>query len=324
MANVPITLACGDFARVMLLSTGAVQPEGIDLTFITSQPAVAEDRIAVMTRVMNDPGVHGGEASMAAHLRRIDSGDRRFIALPVFVLRNFVARDLYVRAGGPIRSVADLPGKRVGMYNWVASGSIWYRHFLRHVGVSPASIAWWIGDTNAPLVSEHQVSLPDGVHSVPEGRFMAQMLLDGSLDAVFSWQRPTGYHPVNGPIVRLFSDIRAVDRDYFRHTGVFPPQHLVVLRRDVWERAPFSARALTDAFIRANDLFTRGQRMFPYAAPWLELELEETAEVMGENFHPHGLEANRAVIEKFCRQAHALGITSRLISVEEYFEDYLL
>jgi hypothetical protein len=31
---------------------------------------------------------------MAAHLRRIDNGDRRFVGLPVFPLRNFTARDL--------------------------------------------------------------------------------------------------------------------------------------------------------------------------------------------------------------------------------------
>ena len=78
---------------------------------------------------------------MAGHLRRIDQGDRSLVALPVFPLRNFTARDLYVRKDGPVRTPADLRGRRVGMYDWVASGSIWYRHFLRFIDVTPEDLA---------------------------------------------------------------------------------------------------------------------------------------------------------------------------------------
>ena len=62
---------------------------------------------------------------------------------------------------------------------------------------------------------------------------------------------------------------------------------------------------------------------FPYATPWLEAELEDTAAVMGEDFHPYGLEANRAQIEMFAGEAFRLGFTSRRISTDEYFADYL-
>ena len=34
MANVPITLTCADYARLMPLATGEVKPEGIDLRMI--------------------------------------------------------------------------------------------------------------------------------------------------------------------------------------------------------------------------------------------------------------------------------------------------
>ena len=59
------------------------------------------------------------------------------MALPVFPLRNFTGRDLYVRKDGPVKTPADLRGRRVGMYDWAASGSIWYRHFLRFIDVKP-------------------------------------------------------------------------------------------------------------------------------------------------------------------------------------------
>ena len=56
-----------------------------------------------------------------------------------------------------MKSAADLCGKRVGMYDWVASGSIWYRHFLRFIGVPPDELQWWIGDVDEP--KHHQPRL---------------------------------------------------------------------------------------------------------------------------------------------------------------------
>jgi 4,5-dihydroxyphthalate decarboxylase len=258
---------------------------------------------------------------MAGHLRRLDKGDRSLIALPVFPLRNFTARDLYVRKDGAVTSRADLHGKRIGMYDWVASGSIWYRHFLRFIGVQPEQLQWWIGDVDEPKITSHVYTLPAGVRAAPEA--LSDMLIAGDLDAIYSPPRPRRFHPVNGPIVRLFPDIRAIERDYFRQTGMFPPQHLVVLRREVWEQNKWIACALTDAFTRCNDAFTKAQRSFPYASPWLDAELEETEALMGTDFHPYGFEKNRKTIETFSEQAHLAGIVERRISAEEYFAEFL-
>jgi len=205
----------------------------------------------------------------------------------------------------------------------VASGSIWYRHFLRFIEVPPESLEWWIGDIDTPRAPTHLYTLPAGVRRPPEGRSLSDMLIAGELDAIYSPPRPQHYDPVDGPIIRLFSDIRGVERDYFRQTGCFPPQHLVILRRDVWERKKWIARSLTEAFIRCNDQFAVAQRRFPYVSPWLDIELEETEALMGADFHSYGFEKNRKTIDVFCRQAHELGIVGRLITAEEYFAEYL-
>src|SRR5271154_5435127 len=252
MADIPITLTCADYARLAPLMTGDVKPDGIDLRLVHGTGGSWSARAEMLQRALQDPGVDGGEASMAGHLRRIDQGDRRFVALPVFPLRNFTGRDLYVRKGGAVTNAAELTGKRVGMYDWVASGSIWYRHFLNFIGVPPSGLEWWIGDVDQGWAAQHNATLPEGVHRVSEGRFLSEMLLAGDLEAIYSPPRPARFHPKDGPIVRLFSDCRAVERDYFRATGVYPPQHLIVLRRAVWERDKWLARSLTDAFIQSN------------------------------------------------------------------------
>jgi 4,5-dihydroxyphthalate decarboxylase len=277
----------------------------------------------MMRRALGDPAVHGGEASMAGHLRRIEQGDRRHIAIPVFVLRNFVARDIYVKKGGTMRSLDDLHGKRIGMFNWVASGTVWYRHYLRSIGVALDKIEWWVGDCDVPSVSEHAVQLPPGVRAPAPGGVLSDLLLAGEIDALINPFKPARYDPARGPIVRLVADIRAADRAYFTKTRVYPPQHVMIMRREAWEKNKWLARGLTDAFDRAGALFNRATRQFPYVSPWLDTELEETVAVMGEDFFPVGYEKNRAAMEAFCQQAYEVGITGRRIQVEEYFQEFL-
>jgi 4,5-dihydroxyphthalate decarboxylase len=309
----------------MPLATGEVKPEGIALTMVLSSRGSWPGRAEMLRRAVQDPAVHGGEWSMAQYLYRIDKGDRRYVGLPVFPLRNFTARDLYIRRGGPIRKAADLTGKRIGMYSYTASGSIWYRHFLRFVGLDPAAIQWWIGDIDTPwsAPSLTDQKLPAGVHAAPPGRSLSEMLIAGELEAIYSPPRPQAYHPKAGPIVRVFPEFRYIEQEYFLKTGAFPPQHLIVLRREAWEANRWIARSLTEAFVAANDCFSAAQKGFPYATPWLEAELEDTVGVMGEDFHPFGFERNRAQIDAFADEAFRLGLTSRRVTVDEYFADYL-
>jgi 4,5-dihydroxyphthalate decarboxylase len=148
--EIPISLTCADYARVMPLATGEVTPKGIALAMILGSRGSWPARAEMLSRAVQDPEVQGGEWSMAQYLYRIDKGDRRFVGLPVFPLRNFTTRDPYVRRGGPVRGPEDLAGQRIGMYGYTASGSIWYRHFLRFAGVDPSAIEWWIGDIDTP------------------------------------------------------------------------------------------------------------------------------------------------------------------------------
>jgi 4,5-dihydroxyphthalate decarboxylase len=323
MADVRVSLTCADYARVLPLATGEVRPDGIALTMILGSRGSWPARAEMLRRAVQDPEVQGGEWSMAQYLYRMDKGDHRYVGLPVFPLRNFTARDLYIRRDGPIRKPEDLAGKRIGMYSYTASGSIWYRHFLRFLGLDPARIQWCVGDIDTPWSAPMDVTLPPGVNAPPKGRSLSDMLIAGELEAIYSPPRPAAYHPKTGPIARLFPDFRALEQRYFRETGAFPPQHLIVLKREAWDAHRWIARRLTDAFSAANDCFTAAQKGFPYATPWLEAELEDTAAVMGEDFHPYGLERNRPQIEMFAGEAHRLGLTSRRVTPEEYFADFL-
>ena len=323
MPNLPLILTSPDYPRVMPLAAGQIKPEGIDLTLLLSEGGSWPGRAEMLRRALQDPDVHGGEQSMMIHLSRIDKKDRSHVGLPIFPLRNFTARDLYVRQGGGVTVAADLAGKRIGMYGWGNSGSVWYRHFLRYLGIDLNQLHWCIGPVDAPMASTSTAVLPPGVTAPPAGQSLAQMLIAGELDAVYSPPVPKDFHPTKGPIVRLFPDYKPLEQAYFRTTGAYPPQHLVLIRRTVWEQNKWCAKSLTDAYIACENQFTASMRGFPYSTPWQEAELAETDALMGQNFHPYGYENNRKQIELFCNQAHDVGLTQRRVTPEEYFEEYL-
>lgn len=311
-----ITLTCADYPRFTPLATGDFRPTNPELIWVRGP------RSQMLSRALSDPAVDGGEGSMLAHLLRVESGDRSMVALPVFLLRNFTARDLYVRKGSSLKP-EDLKGRRIGIYNWAASGAVWYRHLLRRLGQDPAAIEWIVGGPDQPANIESRAPLPANVRKAPPDKSLSDLLLAGELDAYFAPLKPNKHHPVDGPIVRLFPDFRTIEKKYFQETRCFPPQHALLIKQDVWRKDPSIGRKLLDAFRQCDAKFQEVQRMFPYSLPWMAAELEETDLLMGPDFHAHGLEINRRALETFCLSAHEDGLTKRLISVDEYFGEFL-
>lgn len=311
-----LTLSFPEYARLVPLALGDVRAEGIDLSWIRGP------RVQALNRALTDPEVHGGEHSLAQHLYRIASGDRSHVGLPVFPLRNFGARDIFVRRDSGLTSAADLIGKRVGMYSWSASGSVWYRHLLAHLQAPVDRIHWTIGPIDDPAPVRGP-SLPSAVAAAPAGRALSDMLRDGDLDAIVSPLRPRGFDGAQGKLVRLMADFRAIEQGYFRVTRCYPPQHLVIIRRAVWEKAPWILGRLQTMFEETERRFIAASRLFPYASPWQEADLDETEALMGVEYHPHGLEINRATLEAFCAQAHRAGLVNRLVDVDELFKECL-
>lgn len=311
-----LTLTFPDYARLAPIALGDVRPEGIDLTWVRGP------RAQMLARALTDPAVQGGEHSLAQHLYRVAAGDRSHVAIPTFPLRNFGARDIYVRRDSRLSAATDLIGKRVGMYAWSASGSVWYRHLLDHLDVAVDRVSWTIGPIDDPAPAQ-LAGLPDGVSAAPEGRSLSEMLRAGTLDAIISPLRPRGFDVEGGALRRLMSDFRWIERGYFQATGCFPPQHIVIVRRGVWEQDKWVLARLQAMFDEAERRFTAGMRMFPYASPWMEADLDETERLMGGDYHAHGLEANRKTLEQFCQRAHKAGLVPRVVGVDELFTEYL-
>jgi 4,5-dihydroxyphthalate decarboxylase len=219
--------------------------------------------------------------------------------------------------------VTDLNGRRVGVYSWAASGSVWYRHLLRHLGQDPAKMTWLVGGSDAPGRVGFLAPFPPYVQDAPADRSLTDLLLSKEIDAMLVPIPPKKFHPVEGPIARLVPDFPSLEKSYFEKTRCYPPQHVIVLRKEVWERDPSIGGRLVAVFDECEARFQAGQHLFPYASPWLIADVEETDLLLGRDYFAPGLEKNRVVVDAFCQSAFEDGLTKRRVTVEEYFAEFL-
>jgi 4,5-dihydroxyphthalate decarboxylase len=311
-----LRLAITPYERYAPLLSGEVSMADPKLVWVRGP------RSEMLSRAQNDAGLHGGERSMLGHLLRVASGDGSLAAVPVFLLRNFTARDLYTRRGAEL-APDKLNGHRIGIYNWAASGAVWYRHFVRWLGQDPKAIQWVVGGADTPNEGPSLVPFPAHVTHAPPGRTLSDMLLAGELDAYFAPGVPRRHDAERGPIVRVVPDFRAVEKQYYLATGCYPPQHTLALRRGILESMPGVGAKLVETFQECERAFMAARTLFPYGTPWEVEDLEDTVRFLGADFHGHGLEKNRHALETFMKSAYDDGMTDRIVTVEEYCREFL-
>jgi 4,5-dihydroxyphthalate decarboxylase len=147
------------------------------------------------------------------------------------------------------------------------------------------------------------------------------MLLAGDLDALMCPEPPSGFYDPHSPVVRLIPDYRQAEREYFRRTGVYPPQHVIVMKRDAFDRDPGVATRLYAALEESKATWQRGRRELA-SMPWALTELEEIRGVLGEDWHPNGVEPNRRAIQTFLDEQLAQGLIPEPLPIDALFADF--
>jgi 4,5-dihydroxyphthalate decarboxylase len=160
------------------------------------------------------------------------------------------------------------------------------------------------------------------IEDAPTGETLTQLLLDGKLDALISPRPPSAFADGTGRIRRLIPDVWAASRAYYERTKIFPIMHLVAIRRPVVEANPWVPQTLSNAFLAAKRLADQALRdatALPVGLPFLLQHTEDTAALMGDDFWPYGLEANRPTLEAFVRYAHRQGLITERPDIDTLF-----
>lgn len=319
MSRLGLTLACWNYDRTRALLEERIRPDGIDLNYL-SMP-VEE----TFFRMLRHREFDVAEMSLSSYVMSLFTRDRPFIAIPVFPSRAFRHSCIYVHAGSGIREPRDLAGRRVGNPEYQMTAPVWIRGTLADdYGVPVESVMYYTGGQEEPGRPEKlDLDLPPRirVERIGPDQTLSAMLEHGSLDALYTPRMPSSFRR-GGPVKRLFEDFAAVEREYFRRTRIFPIMHTVVIRRDVYERHPWSAQSLYKAFCAAqreayDDL--NQTAALKVMLPWLTAHVEETRREMGDDFWPCGVSPNRDTLATFLRYSHEQGLSKTRLEPEALF-----
>jgi 4,5-dihydroxyphthalate decarboxylase len=320
MSALPITFACGLYDRMLALATGEIKPDGIDLNFLAM-----DDPREIFDRMGNHLEFDACEMSSSEYVSRYAANNLPFVALPVFASRVFRHGFIVVNKRF-ITSAKDLAGKRIGVPLYTQTAALFVRGLMQHdLGVDLSGIEWMQGAVNEPGAygnpSVMPLLKPTTITPNQSGKSLSDLLAAGDIHAIIGSNLPRalGQHP---DVVRLFPDYRAREQDYYRRTKIFPIMHLVVIRNDVYERHPFVAKSLFDAFNAAKDWAWQKMRYagtLRYMLPWLPDDIAEIDELFGGDCWPYGVEPNRPTLEALVTYMVEQGLIAEPIPIEKLF-----
>lgn len=318
MSDLKLTFGCWNYDRVQPLMDGSVSPAGIELNFLNM---IVEE---TFFRMLRNREFDVSEMSMSSYVVSLTKPEKPFIAIPVYPSRFFRHSCIYVNADAGIDKPADLIGKRIGTPEYQMTAPVWIRGILsEHYGVPVDSVTYLTGGEEEPNRSEKlKLDLPDNIKIEPigPGKTLAQMLKSGEIDAFHTARKPSTFDGVT--VKRLFPDFQSVERAYWRETGIFPIMHVVAIRREVYEDNRWIAMNLYKAFREAQALCYKGLKetaALKGMLPWFNAHVEETFDLMGEDFWPYGFEKNRKTLEVFLGYHHEQGLSNRLVTPDEMF-----
>jgi len=311
------------------LFDGRVPIEGVDATFESS--ALVSD----VFRRMAEGGYDVAEYGLTYFLRSWDTEEAPFLALPIFPNRNFRHSAIYINAHSGITEPADLAGRTVGEFALYGhDAGVWPKGILSdEFGVDPADCRWVVGGVNSPIPAFTWIPQPRPeeveITHAADGETLGSMLESGAIDALISVDVPTAFLEGSTDVRRLFPDSEAVERDYFRRTGIFPIMHVIAIRKELADERDL-VTALYEAYSRAKREVEQRYRAdavkqhMSVITPWFSQLVAENRELLGEDWWPYGVAANRTAVDTFLRYHHEQGLSERLLTSEEIFVPALL
>lgn len=318
MQRLVLSVAMGDYDRTRALLDGSVRIDGVDPIFMTMSPEEA------FFRAFRGGEFDIGELSLSSYTLKVAQGDCPYVAVPVFLSRAFRHTAIYVRRDR-VRTPADLRGKRVGIPEYQLTANVWARGLLKDDhGILPSDVTWVRGGIETPGRAEKlRVQLPPDVRieDAPAGDTLAAMLDRGDLDAFVGPRAPSCFGR-NPQVGWFYADPSGAAQDFYRRTGIFPIMHVVGIRRELVERHRWLPVAVYKAFEQAKTiaLDRLADPSAPKASlPFLEELLAATHQLMGRDYWPYGVDANRATLEAFLAHHHEQGLSARRVKLDELF-----
>ncbi len=321
MPKLKLSFASALYDRMQPIYTGDVQPDGIELNFMPfDEPRVIFDRMS------------GGlefdvsEYSSSEFVQRFANKQCPFVAIPIFPSRTFRTGFIAIRTDRGINSPKDLEGRRIGVPLHTMTAGIFIRGFLQHeCGVDIKKIHWVQGAVNT--VGSHgsptvlPLLKPTDIEINNTGKSLSQLIDEGSIDGTIGTSLPESIR-TNPNIDRLFPNYVEMEKEYYQRTGVYPIMHLIAIKKDIYERYPFVATSLYNAFVKSKEMALKQMynlRALRYMTPWLMRDIDEIFDVFNGDPWPYGLEPNRKTLEALVTYLVDQDLIAEPVPVDDLF-----
>ena len=286
------------------LKTGEVTPRGFRFDF-----AEVPVLVQAFRRMVRGLEYDVSEMALTTYLVAKTHGVR-FTALPVFLVRGFHHGAVQVLAGSDVRTPKDLEGRRVGVNRgYTVTTGVWARALLQQEHDLDLSAVTWVlsGDEH---VQEYEP--PSNVVPAEPGRTLEELLRSGELAAVIGAD-------IDAPdVVPLVPEPLEAGFRALRERGVYPINHLVVVKDELLDARPELAAEVFDAFARAKQVYVDRLRAGE-ATTSADRVYQRVMDVTGGDPLPYGIEPNRHVLEQLVRSAVDQRILDRPVPLDEMF-----
>ena len=240
----------------------------------------------------------------------------RFTALPIFPVRAFHHGAIVVNTRAGIHSPKDLEGRRVGVNRgYTVTTGVWARSILQDEhGVDLSRVTWVLsGDEHVAAYRP-----PPNVVPIEDGKTLPDMVASGELAAA------VGVAVDHPDVAALIPDALEAGLTALRTRGLYPINHLVVVKDDLLAAEVDLARDVFDAFAESKRLYLQRLRADGIEKPTPADEIyKRVMEIAGDPL-PYGIEPNRHVIEQLVQHAVTQKIIDRPIAVEDLFAESTL
>lgn len=318
-----LSMAVSDNPRSRPLIDGRIPVEGIKLVPTTCHPS------EMFWRQLRYGDFDVSEMSMSTLTIATSKGNRDWVGIPVYTMRKFFHSNIIVRVGAGIEKPEDLKGKRVAVPEYQQTAAIWVRGALQHeFGVHPKDMIWYM-ERNPDKSHGHSTGFkpPEGVEfiQIPPTTSIGEMLLKGELDACVHYINDANLVDrsridlLKEPSIKYLFDRPAECKRYYEKTGIFPINHIVVVKRALYERHPWVVLNLYAAFDKAKEQVRKD------AQAWIDINAEVGAldrgaqNVLKNDVMPYGLTHARKVLETVTQYIHEQGLCERRVALEEIF-----
>lgn len=290
------------------LKEGHIEPVGFRFDFVEVPVLVQAFR-----RMVRENEFDVCEMAFTTYLCAKAYG-KRLTALPIFLVRGFHHGAIVCDPAGGIMKPSQLDGRRVGVNRgYTVTTGVWARGILAdEYGVDLDRITWVL--TGDEHVAEYRP--PANVVPAPPGKTLEAMLAAGDIAAAI------GIASSPPATVPLIADADHVAVEALRQHGLYPINHLVVVKDDLLEAHPGLAVAVFDAFAAAKLRYVDRLRAGAIAEPTpTDVMYRRIMETIDDDPLPYGIAPNRGMIDKLIDYAVRQRIIETAPAVEDVFHE---